>query len=258
MRSLLLSLAFVARFAVEALDPNCAPGGNFDMRPWKLQLPIGSPGKPTTIPSSSLQGCGGYQNPDYFFTESGDGALVMKVPGSPSSAGCVTTPHSKHCRTELREVDPNTGNSTSWDPNGPVNKLSARLSAPQTGDGTGTVVGQIHIDDAVSTKPVAELYYSADGALTMGVEPTREGGDQIRTQVGAVPVGQEFTYEIRYESNMLCVAINGDEPIVLDTYELNAPSSYFKAGNYLQGSTPSEVHFLEIRVQHDSALIGHP
>lgn len=48
------------------------------MSPWELQLPIGSTGNPDTESSSQLQGCDGYQDADhlYFFTESGDGALV--------------------------------------------------------------------------------------------------------------------------------------------------------------------------------------
>ncbi|KAL2016723.1 hypothetical protein VTK56DRAFT_3152 [Thermocarpiscus australiensis] len=253
MRSLLFVLAFWGGWAVEALsglNPSCAPGGNFDMRYWNLQLPVGKSGKPTIIPSSRLQGCNGYENPDYFFTERGDGALVMTVPGSPRSAGCVTTPNSKHCRTELREVDSDTGRSASWDPNKPVNRLFGRLTAVQTGDGSGTVVGQIHIDNVISSKPVAELYYSANGDLTIGVERSRKGGGQVRTLVGNVPVGQEFTYEIRYEKNELSVAIDGGPPQVLDTYDLDAPKSYFKAGNYLQGSTPSNIHFFRIRVQH--------
>ncbi|KAK3902244.1 alginate lyase-domain-containing protein, partial [Staphylotrichum tortipilum] len=258
MKSLLLGLAYWAGSVVEALDVSCAPGGNFDMRYWNLQLPIGSVGSPTTISSSQLQGCSGYQNYNYFFTESGDAALVMKVPGSPDSAGCVTTPNSKHCRTELRELDPNTGRSASWDPYEPVNRLSARLSCGTTGDGTGTVVGQIHIDDTISSKPVAELYYSANGDLTMGVGQTRAGGDQIRTYVTNIPPGQVFTYEIRYESNVLSLVINGGSPKIFSTYQLNAPRSYFKAGNYLQGTTPSSVHFFEINVRHDSTPIAYP
>ena len=258
MKSVLLGLAYWGQWAVEALDVSCAPGGNFDMRYWNLQLPIGSAGSPTTIPSSQLQGCGGYENFAYFFTESGDAALVMKVPGSPDSAGCVTTPNSKHCRTELRELDPNTGKSASWDPNQPVNRLFGRLSCGTTGDGTGTVVGQIHIDDTISSKPVAELYYSSNGDLTMGVGQTRAGGDQIRTLAGNVPPGQVFTYEIRYESNVLSLVINGGSPQTFSTYQLNAPRSYFKAGNYLQGTTPSSVHFFEITVQHDTTPIAYP
>ncbi|KAL2016881.1 hypothetical protein VTK56DRAFT_2881 [Thermocarpiscus australiensis] len=254
MKSLRLGLVTLAcwgAWPVEALNPSCAPGGNFDMRYWNLQLPIGSPGSPTTISSSSLQGCGGYQNYNYFFTESGDGALVMKVPGSPSSSGCVTTPNSQHCRTELREVDPSTGKAASWDPNQPVNRLSARLAVLQSGDGSGTVIGQIHIDDTISSKPVAELYYKANGDLTMGVEQTRAGGNQVLFPVGNIPLGQVFTYEIRYEGNVLSVIINGGTPQVLPTFELDAPKSYFKAGNYLQGSTPSDLHFFNISVTHN-------
>ncbi|KAK4154062.1 hypothetical protein C8A00DRAFT_33166 [Chaetomidium leptoderma] len=133
-------------------------------------------------------------------------------------------------------MDPNTGRCASWDPNEPVNRLFDRLSCSTTGDGTGTVVGQIHIDNTISSKPVAELYHSANGDLTMGV----------------------FTYEIRYESNVLSLLINGGSPHIYSTYQLGAPRSYFKAGNYLQGTTPSSVHFFEIRVQHDSTPIAHP
>ncbi|KAJ4288361.1 hypothetical protein N0V88_007400 [Collariella sp. IMI 366227] len=239
--------------AVEALNAACAPGGNFDMRYWNLQLPIGSPGRPTTIGSGELQGCSGYQNWDYFFSQKADGALVMKVPGSPDSAGCVTTPNSKHCRSELREVDPNNGWAAAWDPWQPVNRLFARLSCGQTGG--STVVGQIHIDDSVSSKPVCELYYAQDGSLEMGVGQTRAGGNQIRFPVGNVPPGQVFTYEIRYESNELSVIINGGAKQVLPTFQLNYPRSYFKAGNYLQGSSAASVHFFEIRVQHDTQAI---
>lgn len=234
--------------ASAALNPSCAPGGNFDLSIWSLQLPIGSTGSPTTIPASQLTGCGGYQDPGhhYFFTESGDGALVMKVPGAPSNTGCVTTPNSLHCRTELRESSP-----SSWDPNASNNKLTVTLAVEQPDNsGYGTVVGQIHIADNVSTKPVAELYYSSSGDLTMGVEQTRSGGDEVMTQVGNVPVGQQFTYTISYSSNVLSVSINGGAAQTLSTYSLDAPASYFKVGNYNQGSSASDVHFLAINVSH--------
>lgn len=163
-------LALLFSTAVAALNSGCAPGGNFDLSKWNLQLPIGSTGSPTTISSSALQGCDGYQDPGhhYFFTESGDGALVMKVPGSPSSSGCVMTSNSKHCRTELREISP-----SSWDPNAATNRLSVTLQVAQADDSTyGTVIGQIHIDDSVSSKPVCELFYSSNGNISMGVEQT--------------------------------------------------------------------------------------
>lgn len=228
------------------LNPSCAPGGNFDLSIWNLQLPIGNPGDPETIDSSQLEGCGGYQDPghQYFFTESGDGALVMKVPAF--SSGCVTTPNSKHCRTELRESNPE-----SWDPNADTNRLTVSLAVETPDDSNyGTVVGQIHMDDSVSTKPVCELYYNSNGDLTMGVEQTRSGGDEVFTVVGNVPVGTQFTYEIAFENNVLTVSINGGDAQELSTYSLDAPASYFKAGNYNQGSDASDVHFYSINVQH--------
>lgn len=178
----LFYLSALLPLLVQALNPSCAPGGNFDMSPWELQLPIGSPGKPDTESSSQLQGCSGYQDPQhlYFFTESGDGALVMKVPGSPSSSGCVTTAHSKHCRTELREINP-----SSWNPKASTNRLTATLKVTNPDNSQyGTVIGQVHIDDSISTKPVCELYYSTSGTLSMGVEQTRSGGNEKVVKVG--------------------------------------------------------------------------
>jgi len=218
------------------------------MVPWELQLPIGSTGDPDTISSADLQGCDGYQDSghQYFFTESGDGALVMKVPGSPASSGCVTTANSEHCRTELREISP-----SSWSPNDATNTLTVSLQVDEPDNSSyGTVIGQVHIDDSVSTKPVCELYYSSSGVLTMGVEQTRSGGDEVFTVVGNVAVGTTFSYSISYASNVLSVSINGGSKKVLSTYSLDAPASYFKVGNYNQGSSPSDVHFYSISVEH--------
>ena len=244
LSALLLLVPLASAIPVASLSPSCAPGGNFDLSPWQLQLPIGSAGDPTTISSSSLEGCSGYENYSYFFTESGDGALVMKVPGSPASSGCVTTANSQHCRTELRE-------SNSWSPNNAVNRLSVSLAVEVPDNSEyGTVIGQVHIDDSVSTKPVCELYYSTAGELTMGVEQTRSGGDEVMTKIGNVPVGTTFSYEIIYESNVLSVSINGGSAKTLSTYSLDAPLSYFKAGNYNQGSDASDVHFYSISISH--------
>jgi hypothetical protein len=246
-----VGMVIAVPLALWALNPSYAPGGNFDMEYWELQLPTGSPGSPTTIPSSQLQGQNGYQDPGhhYFFTESGDGAMVMKVPGSPSDSGCVTTPNSLHCRTELREVNPSTGSPTSWDPNAATNRMKATLAVTAASDGSGTVIGQIHIDDSVSTKPVCELYYNSSGNISIGVEQTRAGGDEVITQLGNVPVGQQFSYELEYYDNLLKVAINGNFK-TLSTYSLNAPKSYFKAGNYDQGTQASDVHFFALTIQH--------
>ena len=236
-----LGIALLTPIALWALNPNVPPGSNFNMTYWELQLPIGSTGNPTTESSSALQN--GYENFSYFFTESGDGAMVMKDPG----VNCVTTPNSQHCRTELREVNPNNGQTTSWSPNNALNRLKATLKVTNAGD--ETVIGQIHIDDSVSSKPVCELFYNSSGDINIGVEQTRAGGDEVRTFLGNVPVGTQFTYEIEYNANVLKVAINSNFQ-TLSTFSLDAPLSYFKAGNYGQHPTASDVHFLALTIEH--------
>jgi hypothetical protein len=147
--------AILLATSAAALNASCSPGGNFDLSTWDLQLPIGSPGAVETISSNSLQGCSGWQDFDYFFTESSDGALVMKVPGSVASSGCVTTPNSQHCRTELHEKG-------SWDPNDENNRLIVTLSVPlPDNSGHGTVIGQIHILDSISTSVNTTTLYSS-------------------------------------------------------------------------------------------------
>lgn len=172
-----------------ALKTSCSPGGNFDLGMFTLELPSGADHKPDSVSSSELSGCDGYHD-SYFFTNTDDGSLVMKVPGSPDSSGCVTTANSKHCRTELRESSPD-----SWSPTSAVNRLRATLVVVDAGG--STCIGQIHIDNSISVRPVAELYYKDSGEIQMGVEQTRSGGDQKLTTVGHVSVGVQFSYEIR-------------------------------------------------------------
>ena len=220
----------------------CAPGGHFDLSKWQLQLPTGSPGQPTTISSGDLQGCDGYDS-QHFYTNGEDNAMVMIVQGSPSTSDCVTTPNSKHCRTELREDNPR-----KWSPRDSRNRLRADLVVKKVPD-KSVAVGQIKIDGSISTKPVCELYYSSSGQLEMGIN-TCLTCSQERFTVGQVPVGERFTYEIRYENSNLSVKIDDGEFQNLDTFDLDSPDSYFKAGNYNQGDGATEVHFYNLTVSH--------
>jgi hypothetical protein len=231
-------------------DPSCAPGGNFDLSSWTLQLPIaGDNGNPQQISGSKLNGCSGYTS-EWFSTSKSDGSIVFKVP-SISTGQCVTTPHSKHCRSELREQA--TGG---WSPSAGKNRLRATVSVPKPDDSKyGTVVGQIHVDEdkdsSHSTKPVCELYYNKSGDLVMGVQQTPNVSSQKVSKVLAnFAVGSTFEYEIRYEGGKLSVGFNGADFTELDTGSLNGPLSYFKAGNYNQGNTDSEVHIHDLHVEH--------
>lgn len=245
--TLLLAIAVAGSCALNA---SCAPGGNFDLQPWELQLPIGEPGSPETISDSQLEGCSGFQDATYFYTATDDGAMVMYVPGGADNTGCVTTPNTHYCRTELREVDPSTGEITRWDPNAATNRLTATVSASAVDNGShGTIIGQIHIDGDVSQYPVAKLYYASSGDLNLGVEESVDNGGTSYHHVGNVPLNNKFTYEIRYENNVLSVGINGGPQQVVNN-TLGAPLSYFKAGNYNQGTTPSSIRFYAVSIAH--------
>lgn len=247
---LALSSAALAARSVAALNPTCAPGGNFNLVPWELQLPIGNPGSPTTIPDTQLEGCSGYQQSTYFYTDSGDGAMVMYVPGGTENTGCVTTPNTHYCRTELRELNPATGKIVSWDPHAATNRLKATVLASAVDNGShGTVIGQIHVDGNVSEYPIAKLQYAASGDIVLGVEDSIETGGTTYHKVGNVPLNTKFSYEIRYESNVLSVGINGGAQQVFAT-SYDGPLSYFKAGNYNQGTTPSSIHFYSVSITH--------
>lgn len=225
-------------------DPNCAPGGNFELKAFNLQLPTGSSGKVDQISGAKLAGCDGWSSPDYFYTSS-SGALVMKVP---SRSVCVTTPNSKHCRTELRESSPK-----SWDPKHSVNVLQVKLSVPKPDDSKyGTVIGQVKVDDDVSKKPVAELFYNRAGDLTIGVSQIPDVSSLKMTVVGHVGVGDTFQYQLSYEGGKLGVRIDGGEKQLMGTGELKSPKSYFKVGNYNQGNEPSEVVLHDVQIKHEA------
>ena len=94
---------------------------------------------------------------------------------------------------------------------------------------------------------------NSNGDIQIGVEQTRSGGNEVLTYLTNIPVGQQFSYELEYYDNQLKVAINGNFK-TLSTYSLDAPLSYFKAGNYNQStdsnSAPSDVHFFALTIQH--------
>src|SRR3954465_13175031 len=116
--ALLVGTAFTA----EAANPALAPGGNFDLSVWQLQEPVGSPGSPTTISSSRLQGSNGFQD-SYFYTDKTDGAMTFWAPEKG-----VTTPNSNYARSELREMNAN-GSAADWALAG-THRLSATLRIP--------------------------------------------------------------------------------------------------------------------------------
>jgi hypothetical protein len=229
-----------------ALNPNVSPGGNFDLSVWELQLPIGSPGSPTTIPSSQLQGASGYSNPSYFWTDKNDGSMTFWDPESG-----VTTPNSDYARTELREMNAD-GSAADW-PIAGTHKLSATLRVVSV---TSSVcVGQVHLGTGgSSTKPLLELYYAPSGAITLGTENSPDGG-QTRHSVGSVPLGTQWSYVIAISGGAIHLTINGTTTTYAIPSSFDAYHQYFKAGDYNQSSSSSttngaKVKFYALTVSH--------
>ncbi|KAM4064922.1 alginate lyase domain-containing protein [Hirsutella rhossiliensis] len=225
---------------------NCAPGGNFDLGAWNLQLPTGSNGF-DVVRSKDLQGCEGYSD-QYFSTDSSSGTMVFVAPGNPRLTGCVTTPGSSHCRTELREVNKNDGRNAAWNSRD-TNVLEVTMAVTKADDGTyGTAIGQVF----AQAKPLAAIYYSQQGNITFDIKPGPQQDTQ-RFRMSQVPLGKQFTYKLSYSSDILSVAVDGIEaPLNFTAWP--AQDCSFKLGNYNQGRSGdrAEVHVAAIHLQHDS------
>jgi Alginate lyase len=234
--------------AASSLSPRVAPGGNFDLSIWQLQEPVGSPGSPTTYSPSELEGASGHQD-KYFYTDTTDGSMVFWDPEDG-----VTTANSNYPRSELREMTAS-GAAANWLPSG-TNTLSATLKATVIPD--HAAVGQIHLGTGTpaSTKPLLELFYYATGQITIGIEQTPAGGNEVETPVGTVSLGTPWSYVIGLSGNTISLTINGG---TAQTFTMSSTfdqeGMYFKAGNYDQsvGSDPSvasQVQFYALNVLH--------
>ncbi|KAK4069575.1 CAZyme family PL7 [Trichoderma aggressivum f. europaeum] len=235
-----VAMAAIALFfsSAAALDPTCAPGGNFDLSRFVLQLPSGTTNKPDQIPASQLASCSGYQDPGhhYFFTESGDGALVMKAPGG---GRCAYFSGAPRCRSEL-------GETASWSSTAAVNRLTADLLVTT---GSSICIGQVFQSNS-NNKPLAEVYYSSSGQITVGVEYVATGGQgQDLNKIGTVTPGSRFHYEMRFENGQLQFSLNGGAFKTLKQY-FTTSRAFFKVGNYNQGSDDSDIHVFGLTVSH--------
>jgi hypothetical protein len=232
--------------AATALRTDVAPGGNFDLSVWSLQLPIGSPGAPTTIQPAQLKGATGYTNPAYFWTDKNDGSMTFWDP----EAG-VTTPNSNFARTELREMNAN-GSAADWTLAG-THRLSATLRIVSV---TKSVcVGQVHLGSGgTSTKPLLELYYASNGDIALGTENSPAGG-QTRHPVGHVALGTQWSYVIAISGGRINLTINATTTSYAIPSSFNQYRQYFKAGDYNQSSSSSttngaKVKFYALTVSH--------
>ena len=232
--------------SADAASPSKAPGGNFNLSVWELQEPVGSPGSPTTIPSSELQGANGYQD-SYFYTDTRDGAMTFWAPEKG-----VTTPNSNYARSELREMNSN-GTAANWALSG-THKLSATLRVVSVT--SNVCVGQIHLGTGgSSTKPLVELYYHSNGDIVVGTENSPSGGQTTHT-VGHVSIGKTWSYVLGVSGgNTINLTVNGTTTHYAIPSSFDVYKEYFKAGSYNQSSSDSttngaRVAFYGLTVSH--------
>ncbi|MFF4896340.1 polysaccharide lyase family 7 protein [Streptomyces sp. NPDC001068] len=244
--ALALALVLLTGGSAGAADPGKAPGGNFDLSIWQLQEPVGSPGSPTTISSSRLQGANGYQDA-YFYTDARDGAMTFWAPEKG-----VTTPNSNYARSELREMNRD-GSAANWSLSG-SHRMSATLRVVSVTK--NVCVGQIHLGTGgSSTKPLLELYYHSDGDIVLGTENSPSGGQTTHT-VGHVSIGKTWTYTIAVSGgNTIDLTVNGTTSHYAIPSSFNPYKQYFKAGSYNQSSSDSttngaRVAFYGLTVKH--------
>jgi hypothetical protein len=229
------------------LNPGVAPGGNFDLSLWELQEPTGSPGSPTTISPSQLEGPNGYQD-SYFYTDSADGAMTFWDPENG-----VTTPNSNYSRSELREMN-SSGAAANWFAAGTTNTLSATLKVTQVPN--HVCVGQIHLGSGGSTKPLLELFYYTNGDIKMAIEQTPAGGNEVLYPVGNVPLGTQWSYVIGLSGSTISLTLNGGAAQTWTASStFNGYGMYFKAGDYDQtsgsdASVGAKVGFYALSIYH--------
>ncbi|KAF2111246.1 alginate lyase 2 [Lophiotrema nucula] len=236
------------------LSPKCHPGGNFDLSNWNLETSIDNgTGRPLIISAAKLgagkDGCkNGWHDEgpehEWFYTDPKDGAMVINAPGYSDEHPCIRTSGSVHCRTEFHEVSP-----SSWPPNATTNHLHVKLVGLK---GSNVVIGQIFQAGTGANKPYAELYYHDSGSVIMGVATcpggSNDGCNQDMQTIGTAPLGEPFTYDIRFEKNVLKAGLNGKMKTV-KTYFMT-PGAWFKFGNYNQGTDDASLHIFEMMVQH--------
>jgi hypothetical protein len=232
--------------AATTLNPDVSPGGNFNLAIWQLQLPVGSPGAPTTIQPAQLKGASGYSNPAYFWTDKNDGSMTFWAPEKG-----VTTPNSNYARSELREMNSN-GSAADWTLAG-NHTLSAELRVVSVTK--NVCVGQVHLGSGgSSTKPLLELYYHSNGDVYLGTEVSPDGNQNLH-YITNVAVGAHWTYVINVTGNKINLTVNGAKTSYSIPTSFNAYKQYFKAGSYNQSSSDStsngaKVKFYTLTVSH--------
>jgi len=228
---------------VGALNPAVAPGGNFDLSIWSLQLPTGPGTSATTVPPARLMGAGGFTDSNYFFTDKTDGAMTFMDPGQGS-----TTSGSTHCRTELREMTPGgLAAAWSWDS---TNIMTITGEVVQLGGGPGGHVTLGQVFNSTDGIPLCEFEYYADvNGFKILYEEAKGAGSSIDLNTPCA-LNAKYAFSLSLSSGILSVSINGSQ-VYSKTPSFSAKQFYFKCGCYDQtaiAGAPSVVPYTSVKV----------
>lgn len=224
------------------LSTDRRPAGNFNLKPFYLQLPI----KPTD-PDNSIEQINPTELEDYespiFFTDQKDGSMVFICP----TKG-YTTKNSKYCRTELREKD-------EWNFYDGVNILYGQLKVSKVAGGKGIIFGQIHGDDPKLNPQLCKLYYDVNGNIYMQHKNDKNpSGDQIKVKLTTCKIGEIFRFMILLNRGKLTVSVNGKKADVeFKNQYWKQQKWYYKLGAYCQDNQSDDyvqVQFYDLQLIH--------
>lgn len=227
------------------------PSAVLDLTSWKLTLPSGAPGKPTEIKQPELAT---YSNTDYCCVPLA-GGVRFRAP-----VNGVSTPKSKNCRSELREMKADGKTLASWSStdglgHGLIQDM-AFTRLPTGNVGVGVVGGQVHDadDDIAVWRCEASGLWLAIGDHRVDwklIDPHYRVGTRIQTAL-VVAVGRVTAY---YQGN------------VVHTFDANISGCYFRAGAYTQanaGAKPvdssnyGECTYFGLKVVHGPEVVITP
>ncbi|MDN2663485.1 polysaccharide lyase family 7 protein [Psychromonas sp. 14N.309.X.WAT.B.A12] len=259
------------------LDSSSAPSDNFELNDWNLSIPTDddNSGTADTIDEDDLSD--GYEDFEYFYTNTDDGGMVFYV----EVDGYKTSTNTSYTRTELREmlregdtsISTKGVNENNWvfssaptseqekaggvdgilDATVAVNQVSTTGESYQIGR---VIIGQIHAND---DEPV-RLYYrklpdNDKGSIYFAHEP-RTGDEVWVDMIGSrdnnasnpsdgIALDEPFFYQIKVVGNTLTVTIMRDgKDDVIETWDMTDSGydetgqyMYFKAGAYNQNNS---------------------
>ncbi len=198
------------------------PSSILNLTNWKLTLPMGSNGDPTTIKQPQLASF--TLNPWFTLAPSG-GAVQFRAPVNGS-----TTENSDYPRSELREMTNNGSTEASWSSSSGKHTMiidQAIIAVPKRKN--HIVAGQIHDakDDVIVIRlDFPRLYVNVDGKNVAVLNPSYK-------------LGERFTVKFEAEGGKTNVYYN-NAASPSHTLDLDYNSAYFKAGAYTQSNCERE------------------